>query len=149
KKPRLSASDRNRPDSKAIAQNWDPYHTAIIADHRHRAEHVVGIRVDVRNLNKSSFEYRASGRASSAWRCRIGSSVHLQHLGGETVVRDEVKKLAVEPIYEAELTPAEPPCALGNHVEHRLDVTPRSADHLEHVGSSDLLLTRLFQFTGE
>src|SRR5215469_18844373 len=64
-------------------------------------------------------------------------------------MRHEVEKLAVEPIHEAELASAEPPRALGNHVEYRLDVTPRAADHLEYVGSGNLLLTRLFQFTGE
>jgi hypothetical protein len=41
--PRLSASDRNRSDGKAIAQYWDSYDTAIVADQPHWAEDTFGI----------------------------------------------------------------------------------------------------------
>ena len=64
-------------------------------------------------------------------------------------MRHEVEKLAVEPINKAKLAPAEPPSTLGDHVEHWLDVARRTTDDLEHVGGSNLLLTRLFQFAGE
>src|SRR5262245_17737092 len=126
--PRLSAGDRNRPDGKTVAQYWDGYDTTIVADYRHRAEYVVGIRVDIRNLHETSFEYRASRRAPPAWRRGIRASVHLEHLGGEAVVRHEVEELAVEPVDKAELALTEPRRALGNHVEHRLGVHRRATD---------------------
>src|SRR5262249_21878050 len=53
------------------------------------------------------------------------------------------------PVDRAELGLAEPRRALGNHVEHRLDVRRRATDDLEHVGGSNLLLIRLFQFARE
>src|SRR5262249_52055392 len=90
---------------------------------------------------------RASRRALSAWRCGIRASVHLEHLRGKAVVRHKVEELAVEPVHKAELAIAEPPSALGNHVEHRLDVGRGAADDLEHVGGSNLLLTRLAQLS--
>ena len=63
------------------------------------------------------------------------------------MVRDEVEELAVKSVHKAELAIAEPPSALGNHVEDRLDVGRRAADDLEHVGGSNLLLTRLVQLS--
>src|SRR5262249_21705042 len=147
--PGLSASDRNRPDRKVVANYGDCNDAAIFADHRHRTEYVVGIRVGIRNLYETSFEYGACCRSPSAWRCGPRAPVHLEHLGGKTVVRHEVEELAVEPVHKAVLAIAEPPSALGDHVEHRLDVARRAADDLEHVGGSNLLLTRLIQFAGE
>src|SRR5262249_50842685 len=88
-------------------------------------------------------------RAPPAWRCGIRASIHLEHLGGEAVVRHEVEELAVEPVDKTELALTELRRALRNHVEHRLGVHRRATDDLEHVGGSNLLLTRLFQFVGE
>src|SRR5262249_57384496 len=102
-RPRPSARDRNRPDGKAIAQYRDAHDTAVAADHGLCAKYVIGIRVDIRNLHETSFEYRARRRAPPAWRCGIRASVHLEHLGGEAVVRHEVEELAVEPVDKAEL----------------------------------------------
>src|SRR6516164_8455495 len=147
KQPCLSTSDRNRPDSKIVANYWDSYDAAIFADHRHRTECVVGLRIGIRNLYETSFEYRACRRAPSTWRCGIRAAVHLEHLGSKAVVRHEVEELAVEPVHKAELAIAEPPSALGNHVEHRLDVGRGAADDLEDVGGSNLLLTRLVQLS--
>jgi hypothetical protein len=71
-------------------------------------------------------------------------------------VRHEVEELAVEPVDKAELALAEPRRALGNHVEHRLDVGRRAADDVEHLAGRGLvfkslgqLLTRLLQFACE
>src|SRR5262249_2301903 len=127
-RPRLSPSDRNRPDGKAVAQYRDAHGTAIVADYGLCAEGVIGIRVDIRNLHETSFEYRARRRAPPAWRCGIRASIHLEHLGGEAVVRHEVEELAVEPVDKAELAFTEPRGALGNHVEHRLSVRRRATD---------------------
>jgi len=40
-------------------------------------------------------------------------------------------------------------CRFDEGVEHGLKIESRAADDLEHVGSSDLLLSRLFQLTSE
>jgi hypothetical protein len=72
------------------------------------------------------------------------------------VVRHEVEELAVELVDKAELALAKPRRALGNHVEHRLDVGRRAADDVEHLAGRGLvfnslgqLLTRLCQLACE
>src|SRR5262249_3822811 len=114
---------------------------------RGRSSRPSRIRVDIRNLYETSFEYRASRRASPTWRCGIRAPVHLEHLGCKAVVRHEVEELAVKPVHKAELAIAEPPSALGNHIEDRVGVGRGAADDLEHVGGSNLLLTRLVQLS--
>ena len=134
--PRLCAGDRNRPDGKTIAQYRDSCSAAISTGYRHRAEGVVGVRVDVRDLHDTSLEYRASRRVHPTWRCGKRASVDFKHLRGKAVVRHEVEELAVEPVDKTELGLAKPRRALGNHVEHGLDVSRRATDDLEHVGGS-------------
>ena len=140
-----SPPERGRPqspDGNAVAQYRDAHDTAVAPDHA-CAKHVIGVRVDIRNLHETSLEYRARRRAPPAWRCGIRASVHLEHLGGEAVVRHEVEELAVEPVDKAELALAEPRRALGNHVEHRLDVGRRTADDVEHLASRGLVFKSL------
>src|SRR5262249_19199782 len=78
-------------------------------------------------------------------RCRIRTSVHLEHLGGKAVVRHEMEELAVEPVDKAELAHAEPRRAFGNHVEHGLDVARKTADDVEHLASRGLVFKSLCQ----
>jgi hypothetical protein len=58
-------------------------------------------------------------------------------------MRHKVEELAVEPVHEAELGLAEPRRALGNHVEHRLDIGRRATDDPQHLRGRRLLLQRL------
>src|SRR5262245_20832785 len=124
--PGLSAGDRNRAYGNAVAQYRDTYDTAKAADSRHSTEREVRVCVDIRDLNDASLEHRASRGGSPTWRRRKRASVHLEQVGGEAVVRHEVEELAVEPVDKAELGLAEPPRALGDHVEDRLDVRERA-----------------------
>src|SRR5262245_9469603 len=122
------AFDRDRSGGNTMAVYRDRCSTAIAADSRHRPEGVVGVCADVRNLHDISFEYRARRHAPPTWRFGIGAPVDLKHLGGEAAVRYEVQELAVEPVDKAELGLAESLRALGDHVEHRLDVARRTTD---------------------
>src|SRR5262249_20095074 len=107
--PRLNARDRNRPNGDAVAHYWDPYDTAVTPDHCHRAKRIVVVGVDIRDLHHASLEYRMSRRAPPTWRRRIRTSVELEHVCGEAMVRHEVEKVPVEPVDKAELGLAEPP----------------------------------------
>src|SRR5207253_3739161 len=93
--------------------------TAIAPDRPHRAQGVVPVGVDIRDLHDTSLEHRASRNAPSTGRGRIGASVDLEDLGGEAMVSHEVKELAFEPVDEAVLGLTEPRRTLGDHVEHR------------------------------
>jgi hypothetical protein len=55
----------------------------------------------------------------------------------------EVEELAVEPVDKTELGRAEPCRALGNHVEHGLDVGRRATDDPQHLRGRRQLLQRL------
>src|SRR5262245_49542136 len=144
--PGLSAGDRNRAYGNAVAQYRDTYDTAKAADSRHSTEREVRVCVDIRDLNDASLEHRASRGGSPTWRRRIRASVHLEHVGGEAMVRHEVKKMPVEPVDKAELGLAEPSRAFGDHVEDRLDVRERATDDAQHLRGRRLLLQRLGEF---
>ena len=58
-------------------------------------------------------------------------------------MRHKVEKLAVKPVHKAELGFAESRRALGNHVEHRLDISRRATDDPQHLRGCRLLLQRL------
>src|SRR5262245_65191329 len=101
--------------------------------------------MDIRNLHYTSLEYRASCNAPPTWQRRPRASVDLEHIGGEAVMRDEMKELPVEPVDKTVLSLAEPRRALGDHVEHRLDVRERATDDAEHLASRGLVFERFGQ----
>src|SRR5262245_32076810 len=144
--PGLSAGDRNAPNGTAVSQYRDAYGTAIAADRCHRAKGVVGVRVNIRDLRDTSLKYRASRHAAPTWRRGKCTSVDLEHIGGEAVVRHKVEEMTVKPVDKTVLGVAEPRRALGDHVEYRLDVSQRAADNVEHVAGCCLVFESFAQF---
>src|SRR5262249_19931582 len=144
--PGLSAGDRNAPNGTAVSQYRDAYGTAIAADRCHRAKGVVGVRVNIRDLRDTSLKYRASRHADPTWRRGKCTSVDLEHIGGEAVVRHKVEEMTVKPVDKTVLGVAEPRRALGDHVKYRLDVSQRAADNVEHVAGCCLVFESFAQF---
>src|SRR5262249_35685633 len=143
--PGLRTGDRNGPNRTALSQYRDAYGTAKVADRCHSPKGVVGVCVDIRDLRDTSLKYRTSRRAPPTWQRGIRASVHLEHIGGQAVVRDEVEELAVEPGDEAILGLAEARHALGGHVGHRLDVRQQATDDVEHLAGRGLVFESLGQ----
>src|SRR5713226_7387098 len=59
--------------------------------------------------------------------------------------RSEMEQMAVEPVNKAVLRLAEPRRALGDHVEHRLDVSQRATDNIEDLAGRGLVFESLGQ----
>src|SRR5262249_23160770 len=114
-------------------------------DRGHRAERILGVRVNIRDLHEPSFEYRAGHHCAPTWRRGICATVDLKYFCGKAAVRYEMQELAVEPVDKAKLGLAEPRCALGDHVKHRLDVGWRATDCVEHLAGRSLVFERLGQ----
>src|SRR5262249_62077993 len=120
---------------KAMPQDRDAYALAISAGRGQRAVAKCRVCVDIRNLRDAALEDCASRGTPSARGGGIGASVHLDDVAGGAMVCHEVEELAVEPVDEAVLGLAEPPRALSDHVEYRLDVGRRAGDDVEHLAS--------------
>ena len=98
-------------------------------------------------MDGPSFKRGAGGRAVPAgtigillrpllkFRRQIEACPHLQ-------------QLAIEAIHIRPVGPAQPDRILGNGFEYRVQIERRTADDLEHVGGSGLLLQRRAQFLG-
>src|SRR5262249_14117803 len=56
-----------------------------------------------------------------------------QPFSAQAVAAGEMKEVAVKAHYKGELAAAQPHRALGNHVEHRLDISWRATDNVEHL----------------
>jgi hypothetical protein len=69
----------------------------------------------------------------------------LEEFARHVAVGDQVQKLPVEPIQDAELRTAQARCAVDDRVKDRLDVSLRARDHAQDLSSGALLLAGLAQ----
>ena len=85
--------------------------------HRERGQSVLGILLQIRDVDHCPVQERAPDRAVPPRRARERPGVHVGAVGRQTVLGEQMDQIAVELEHPAELTVAELHRVLGEHVE--------------------------------
>src|SRR5262245_57008085 len=141
----VGSCNRDRSNGVAVKQQRHCHDASIGYRLGETQGTVGGIRLYVRDLGDSAVQYRAAdSRVLARWPRKYPPK-GFQPLSAQTMTASKVQEIAVEPHHEGELATAQPYCALGNRVEHRLDVSRRARDDAQDLGGGGLLLQRLGQ----
>src|SRR6516164_7785646 len=136
----VGSCNRDRSNGVAVKQQRHCHDASIGYCLGETQGTVGGIRLYVRDLGDSAVQYRtADSRVLARWPRKYPPK-GLQPLSAQTMTASKVQEIAVEPHHEGELAIAQPHCALGNRVEHRLDVGRRARDDAQDLGGGGLLL---------
>src|SRR5712691_1537725 len=103
---------------------------------------VLGIELDIGNVDHRALEDRPPYPEGPRWARRKYAMRLLEAVGGEVVLGDMMDQLAVELIERAEEPVAQPHGASDDRVEDRLHVGLRSADDAQDLGRRRLLFQR-------
>src|SRR6476660_4976037 len=103
----------------------------------------IGLRV--RNIDRRSLQNAAYRKYCSFRSYRMLVSEKLLGIGQSPACGPEMQQLPVKPGHQDGPCIQQAHCALGDSLEHRLNVRRRTGDDLQYLGSRRLLRTRFFQ----
>src|SRR5262249_1371962 len=92
-----------------------------------------GFNAHIRDLGNGAAQYRTAASCVLARRPREHALKGFQPFSAQAVAAGEMKEVAVKAHYKGELAAAQPHRALGNHVDHRLDISWSATDTFEHL----------------
>ena len=138
--------NRNHSNGLAVQQQRHR-HDASIGYHLSEIQGTVGgFRLYVRDLGDSAMQYcTAESRILARWPRKCPPK-GFQPFSAQTMTAGKVQEIAVEPRHEGELATAQPHRALGNRVEHGLDVGRRARDDTQDIAGRRLVLERFGEF---
>ena len=128
----------------------DGHDRAVTPQTLELAHPVVRVREHVMDMHRPALEGGPSDGRARCQGVRMFFVVlsHLRQCAGGTGSRREAQDLATQPVDRALLRYAEPPCALDQGFQDKLQIKRRAADDLEDLAGGGLLLEGLGELPG-
>src|SRR5712691_692538 len=139
----LTPADSDRADRAALTQHGHGQRRAKTTRHRCRLGTVLLVNQDIRDMGDRAVTNRPRRRRRAASTHGVRAANRLDSLRARAIYRDEVNRFTIEACDGARLSAAQPDGALGDDVEHWLDIRRGARDRPQDLARCRLLLEGL------